>query len=226
MVRVPGAALSGIATVSCIVIESASGLANNTESVPTTGPEVKNPRARTLIAVFPITVTRMDLPSTAEAPENGLRILTSGGGTFPVAIISVSTPEVLPAPSVAVAVMITGVPGGTRPRREKRKGPREVGDGAGERSVVNDVAHGAEGLHMDVLESEIVLGLGRKRDYRVSAPADRSQIERRRNSIRLRIDRRRVVTGCDTEGNRRRNRGHGQAAAQNASEIYVHSSHL
>ena len=42
---------------------------------------------------------------------------------------------------------------------------------------------------MDVLESEIVLGLGRKRDYRVSAPTDRSQIERRWNSIQLRIDR-------------------------------------
>src|SRR5258706_4398125 len=112
IVSVPGAALRGIATVSCIVVESASGLANNTESVLTTGPVVMNPRARTLIAVFPMTVTSMDLPSTAEAPENGLRILTSGGGTLPVAIISVSMPDEFPAPSTASAVIVTGVPGG------------------------------------------------------------------------------------------------------------------
>src|SRR5258705_12525158 len=112
IVSVPGAALRGITTVSCIVIESASGLANNTESVLTTGPVVMNPRARTLIAVFPMTVTSMDLASTAEAPENGLRILTSGGGTLPVAIISVSMPDEFPAPSTASAVIVNGVPGG------------------------------------------------------------------------------------------------------------------
>ena len=39
--------------------------------------------------------------------------MTGGGGRLPVAMISVSTPEVLPAPSIAVAVIVTGVPGGT-----------------------------------------------------------------------------------------------------------------
>jgi len=55
----------------------------------------------------------MDLPTTAELPEKGLRTLTSGGGTLPVAIRSVSTPDEFPAPSIADAVMMTGVPGGT-----------------------------------------------------------------------------------------------------------------
>src|SRR5258705_12716966 len=93
IVSVPGAALRGITTVSCIVIESASGLANNTESVLTTGPVVMNQRARTFIRVCPMTVTGMELISTAEAPEHGLRILTCGGVTVPVAVISVSNPE-------------------------------------------------------------------------------------------------------------------------------------
>src|SRR5450756_780851 len=83
------------------------------ESARTTGPVVIKPSERTLIPVLPMTVTSMDLPSTAELPENGLMTLTSGGGTFPVARINVSTPEVLPAPSTAVAVTVTGVPGGT-----------------------------------------------------------------------------------------------------------------
>src|SRR5450759_863293 len=122
IVSVPGVALRGIAIVSCIVMESASGLANSTESVRTTGPVVLNPRERTLIAVVPMTVTSIDLPRTAELPENGLRILTSGGGTFPVASISVSTPEVLPAPSTAGAVTITGVPGGTERDEKSLKG--------------------------------------------------------------------------------------------------------
>src|SRR4051812_46208038 len=119
MVSGPGAALAGIAIVSCIVSESASGLANRAESARTTGPVVVRPSATTLIPVLPITVTRIDLPTTAELPENGLRILISGGGTLPVASISVSTPEEFPAPSTAVAVMITGVPRGT-PRDEER----------------------------------------------------------------------------------------------------------
>src|SRR5665647_3632123 len=83
------------------------------ESARTTGPVVVRPSERTLIAVLPMTVTSMDLLSTAELPENGLMTLTSGGGTFPVAILRVSTPDVLPAPSIALAVTVTGVPGGT-----------------------------------------------------------------------------------------------------------------
>src|SRR3954468_5262684 len=124
MVSTPGAAFAGIAIVSCIVIESARGLANSTESARTTGPVVFRPSERTLIADLPITVTRMDLPTTAELPENGLRILTSGGGTLPVASMSVSTPDEFPAPSTAVAVTMTGVPGGTD-RDEKRTKPVE-----------------------------------------------------------------------------------------------------
>ena len=58
-------------------------------------------------------MTTIDLPTTAELPEVGLTTLTSGGGTFPVAIRSVSMPDELPAPSMASAVMIAGVPGGT-----------------------------------------------------------------------------------------------------------------
>src|SRR3954471_22289975 len=119
MVSVPGVAFAGIEIVSCIVIESDSGLENSAESARTTGPVLFNPRDRTLMAVLPITVTRIDLPTTAELPENGLRIFTSGGGTLPVAMIKVSTPELLPAPSSAVAVIVTGVPGGTE-RDEKR----------------------------------------------------------------------------------------------------------
>src|SRR5450756_3056837 len=92
------------------------------ESARTTGPVVIKPSERTLIPVLPMTVTSMDLPSTAELPENGLMILTSGGGTFPVASINVSTPEVLPAPSTAVAVTVTGVPGGTDRDEKSVKG--------------------------------------------------------------------------------------------------------
>src|SRR6266550_3901078 len=122
MVSVPGAALAGIAIVSCIVIESDSGLEKSAESARTTGPVVFSPRDRTLTADLPMTVTSIDLPSTAELPENGLRTLTSGGGTFPVASLSVSTPELLPAPSMAVAVTMTGVPGGTERDEKSVKG--------------------------------------------------------------------------------------------------------
>src|SRR5712672_3071603 len=96
-----------------------------TESARTTGPVVLKPNERTLIADLPMTVTRIDLPTTAELPENGLMTLTSGGGTLPVAIISVSTPDVFPAPSTAVAVIVTGVPGGTE-REEKRVNGRSM----------------------------------------------------------------------------------------------------
>ena len=54
-----------------------------------------------------------------ELPEKGLSTFTSGGGRFPVASRSVSTADELPAPSTAVAVMMTGVPGGTK-REAKR----------------------------------------------------------------------------------------------------------
>src|SRR5687767_12394407 len=90
---VPAVAFSGMLMVSCIVIESRSGLENRTESVYTTGPVVCSPSARTLSAVLPLTVTSMDFPRTAELPEVGLMILTSGGGTLPVAMISVSRSE-------------------------------------------------------------------------------------------------------------------------------------
>src|SRR5438105_12366743 len=113
IVSVPGVALAGIAIVSCIVVESSIGLAKSTESLRITGPVEFSPSDSTFVAALPITVTRMDLPTTAELPENGLMILTSGGGRLPVAILSVATPELLPAPSNAVAVIVTGVPEGT-----------------------------------------------------------------------------------------------------------------
>ena len=113
IVSVPGDALAGIAIVSCIVVESSIGLEKSTESLRITGPVEFNPSDMTFVAALPITVTRIDLPTTAELPENGLRILTSGGGRLPVAILSVSMPELLPAPSIASAVIVTGVPGGT-----------------------------------------------------------------------------------------------------------------
>ena len=113
IVSVPGVALAGIAIVSCIVVESSIGLAKSTESLRITGPVEFKPSDMTFVAALPITVTRIDLPTTAELPENGLRTWTCGGGRLPVAILSVSMPELLPAPSRASAVIVTGVPGGT-----------------------------------------------------------------------------------------------------------------
>src|SRR2546423_7366081 len=80
IVSVPGVALAGIAIVSCIVVESSIGLANSTESLRTTGPVEFKPRDITFVAALPITVTRIDFPTTAELPENGLRTSTCGGG--------------------------------------------------------------------------------------------------------------------------------------------------
>ena len=122
MVSVPGLALAGMAIVSCIVSESLRGLEKIAESARTTGPVVFRPSERILTAVLPITVTTIDLPMTAELPENGLITFTSGGGRFPVAIRRVSTPDEFPAPSVAVAVMMTGVPGGTVREAKRVKG--------------------------------------------------------------------------------------------------------
>src|SRR6478609_7686780 len=113
MVMTPGGVLAGMTTVSDIVIESRRGLENSTESFRTTAPVELRPSERTLSSVLPLTVTRIDLPTTAELPDVGLITLTSGGGMLPTASLSVSTPELLPAPSMAMAVTITGVPGGT-----------------------------------------------------------------------------------------------------------------
>ena len=113
MVSVPGCAFAGMVSVSCIVTESRSGLEKRMESARTSGPVVFSPSDVILMAVLPLTVTTSDLPTTAELPEVGLTTLTSGGGRFPVARRSVSTPDEFPAPSMAVAVTNAGVPGGT-----------------------------------------------------------------------------------------------------------------
>ena len=72
MVNVPVAAFAGIAIVSTIVIESRNGLENSTESLRATGPVEVKPSERTLSGAFPLTVTTIDFPSTAELPEVGL----------------------------------------------------------------------------------------------------------------------------------------------------------
>ena len=72
MVIVPVEAFAGMAIVSCMVVESCSGLENSAESFRTTGPMDVRPSERTLSGDFPLTVTRIDLPPTAELPEDAL----------------------------------------------------------------------------------------------------------------------------------------------------------
>jgi hypothetical protein len=182
-----------MAMVSCVVVESSNGLAKSAESLRTTGPVELRPRDITFVAVLPITVTRIDFPTTAELPEKGLRIFTSGGGRLPVAITSVSTPEVFPAPSMAVAVIVRRT-GWNGARREQRERELNVRNGAREHRIVHE-ANGANCLNVDGLQTEVVLGLGRKCDDGVGTPAQSCKIQRRRDAIALRIDRR-VVVAC------------------------------
>src|SRR6185503_16681218 len=73
-----------------------------------------------------------------------------------------------------------------------------LGYRAGENRVV-DESNGANRLNVDGLQTQVVLGLRGKRNDGVGPATNRGQIERRRNTIPLRIYRCVVVTRRDNK---------------------------
>src|SRR5438876_5496529 len=84
MTNVPGVALAGIATVSWNASESRSGLLKSSESDRVTAPVVLSPSDLILTPDLPLTETIIDFPTTANVPDAGLVILTSGGARLPM----------------------------------------------------------------------------------------------------------------------------------------------
>src|SRR2546423_1776813 len=113
MRSVPGVALAGIATVSLTATESRSRLLKSSESDRVTAPVVLRPSDLILTPDLPLTETMIDFPRTANVPDAGLVIFTSGGARLPTVSARLSVGETLPAPSIADAVTNTGLPRGT-----------------------------------------------------------------------------------------------------------------